>query len=69
MTRGQNSLTIDLMAPELEDSEGRAIEAAPLAAILVLPASADEMDEHERILSGLDKQVKGKSVWRTVLES
>jgi DNA polymerase-3 subunit epsilon len=68
MTRGQNSLTIDLMAPE-EDSEGHAIEAAPLAAILVLPATADEMEEHERILSSLDKQVKGKSVWRTMLES
>lgn len=69
MTRGQNSLTIDLMAPDLADSNGRAIEAVPLAAILVLSATSAEMEEHERILSALDKQVKGKSLWRTVLES
>ena len=32
--------------------------------LLVLPASADEIAQHEDLLAGLDKGVKGECVWR-----
>lgn len=64
MTRGQNSLTIDhLDEPEL-GSEGQVLEALPLADILFLPASAEELVEHEAMLDKLDKEAKGRCVWR-----
>jgi DNA polymerase-3 subunit epsilon len=62
MTRGQNSLTMDVAAEagsvsELED-------AGPLGEIIVVAASADEEAAHETVLAGLDKNVKGSCIWR-----
>src|SRR5438067_1915895 len=63
MTRGQNSLSMEL---EVEtSSEGGLLEAVALAEIIVLAASADEAAEHEALLGGLDKAVKGNCIWRT----
>jgi DNA polymerase-3 subunit epsilon len=64
MTRGQNSLTIDLGAPETNVTETQIIEIASLADILVVRASDAEMAEHEAMLDRLDKEVKGKCLWR-----
>jgi DNA polymerase-3 subunit epsilon len=62
MTRGQNSLSMDV---EVETGGGgQLLEAGPLGDILVLPASADELAEHENVLAALDKGVKGECVWR-----
>jgi DNA polymerase-3 subunit epsilon len=62
MTRGQNSLSMDV---EVEESVGgQLLEAGPLGDILVLPAGADELAEHENVLAALDKGVKGECVWR-----
>jgi DNA polymerase-3 subunit epsilon len=62
MTRGQNSLSMDV---EVEASAGgQLLEAGPLGDILVLAASADELSEHENVLAALDKGVKGECVWR-----
>ncbi len=62
MTRGQNSLSMDL---EEEAGEGGAVlEAVALAEIVVLAASADEVAEHDSLLGGLDKAVKGSCIWR-----
>lgn len=69
MTRGQNSLTIDLTTTEAAADSIGAAAGAPLADIIVLAASADEEREHEALIAGLDAQVKGKSVWRALLES
>ncbi|MES2899581.1 MAG: DNA polymerase III subunit epsilon [Pseudomonadota bacterium] len=67
MTRGQNSLSMDL---EVEQgSEGGLLEAVALAPIMVLAATADELAEHESVLAGLDKQVKGVCVWRSYAEA
>ena len=63
MTRGQNSLSM----LDLDDDvvvEGVSLDAVALADVIVLPASADEAAAHEDLLKGLDKQVKGTSVWR-----
>ena len=62
MTRGQNSLTMDV---EVETSSiGDMLDAAPLGDIIVVAAAADELAEHDNVLAGLDKAVKGNCVWR-----
>ena len=67
MTRGQNSLSMDM---EEEVSEGGGLlEAVALAEITVLRASAEELAEHESLLGGLDKQVKGSCVWRNYADA
>lgn len=64
MTRGQNSLTMDL-GDENEGASGdMVLEAVPLAEVIVLRASEEEAREHEALLDGLDKAVKGACVWR-----
>jgi DNA polymerase-3 subunit epsilon len=62
MTRGQNSLSMDLGGPEV-GSDGVALEAVAIADVLLLPASEEELAEHAQLLSGLDKQVKGECLW------
>jgi DNA polymerase III subunit epsilon len=62
MTRGQNSLSMDL---EVEVADGGGLlETVALAEVIVLAASADELAEHESVLGGLDKAVKGSCIWR-----
>lgn len=71
MTRGQDSLSIDLGG--FADAPGAGIDGAPavaqLAAIIVLRASAAEEEQHLANIAALDKQSNGNSVWRTILES
>jgi DNA polymerase-3 subunit epsilon len=64
MTRGQNSLTIDLAESETTATESGIVEAVSLAEMIVLQATADELAEHEALLDRLDKEVKGSCVWR-----
>ncbi|MDM5177839.1 DNA polymerase III subunit epsilon [Massilia sp. CCM 8695] len=67
MTRGQNSLSMDV-----EDESaggGGTLEAVALAEVIVLAASADELAEHEGVLGGLDKAVKGNCIWRNYAEA
>lgn len=63
MTRGQNSLTIDLVVPEVSD-DGATLEAVPIADVVLLMATTEELLEHEVVVKSLDKEVKGKSLWR-----
>jgi DNA polymerase-3 subunit epsilon len=67
MTRGQNSLSMDL--EEEGGGEGVGLVAVALAEIIVLAASADEAAEHENLLGGLDKAVKGSCLWRNYAEA
>ena len=64
MTRGQDSLSmeIEIEKPSAEASDTS--EPATISEVIVLSASTEEMAAHEAILDGLDKQVKGKCVWR-----
>jgi DNA polymerase-3 subunit epsilon len=62
MTRGQNSLTMDVEEETTHD--GEALEIVPLGEIIVVAASSDELAEHDTVLAGLDKSVKGNCVWR-----
>lgn len=63
MTRGQNSLTIDIVSNEAEMGSGSIEDDVQLADILVLNATATELAEHDVLLAGLDKQTKGECVW------
>ncbi len=67
MTRGQNSLSMDL--EDEPGSVGSTLEAVALAEVIVLAASADELAEHESLLGGLDKAVKGTCIWRSYAEA
>jgi DNA polymerase-3 subunit epsilon len=62
MTRGQDSLTIDLnMDADMVDGVS---QAAMIAETFVLAPDADELASHEAILNSLDKEVKGSCLWR-----
>ena len=64
MTRGQNSLTMDLGAQEdVSEGEGK-LELAPLAEVIVVAASEEELGLHEDVLNQLDKEARGSCVWR-----
>lgn len=63
MTRGQNSLTIDLMAPEQELAGGLGAELPPLADIICIRANTEEIALHDAILASLNQQTKGDCVW------
>jgi DNA polymerase-3 subunit epsilon len=63
MTRGQNSLSMDLGMEERQDAMGNAIALAPLADIVVRMATVDELVLHQALLAGLDKESKGKTIW------
>ena len=65
MTRGQNSLSMDLGAADEQEGGMVEVELAPLAEVLVVAASEDELALHETVLNALDKEVKGSCVWRT----
>ena len=67
MTRGQNSLSMDM--EEEESGGGGALETVALADIIVLAASAEELAEPQSVLGGLDKQVKGSCIWRNYAEA
>lgn len=66
MTRGQNSLTIDMGDAPSVNSDGTAAAVEPMAEILVLEAGADDLAEHETVLNSLDKEIKGTCLWRTL---
>lgn len=63
MTRGQNSLSMDV---EVEVADGGGLlEAVPLGEVFVLRADEAEGAAHESLLAGLDKAVKGTCVWHS----
>lgn len=65
MTRGQNSLSMDLGAEVVVlDAVDQAAQLLELRDIRILRASAEELSAHEAVLQSLDKEVRGKSVWR-----
>jgi len=65
MTRGQESLVIDILGESYAGGDAHAPRVA-LASLdlIVIAACADELAAHEAVLDGLDKAIKGSSVWR-----
>jgi len=66
MTRGQNSLTIDLQVEETTQHGDDGLIGAALAEVLVLRAREDELEAHELVMNSLDKEVRGACIWRSL---
>lgn len=66
MTRGQDSLVIDLDATSAAAAAATPIDASGL---LVVQASTEELAAHERVLDRIDKESKGKTVWRRAAQT
>ena len=64
MTRGQESLVIEL---EMPGAAAAAIAMVELGKLVVVPATPEEIAAHERYLDGLDKAAESGSVWRKIL--
>ncbi|HEX3381181.1 MAG TPA: DNA polymerase III subunit epsilon [Paraburkholderia sp.] len=65
MTRGQESLVIDMLGEAQAGGDTYAPRVAlDSLELVVLAASDDEIVAHEAVLNDLDKAVKGTSVWR-----
>ncbi|HEY4541153.1 MAG TPA: DNA polymerase III subunit epsilon, partial [Noviherbaspirillum sp.] len=65
MTRGQNSLTIDLAVADAGPAGNEVAEGLPVGEIILLQATDSELAEHEALLNQLDKDAKGSCIWRT----
>jgi DNA polymerase-3 subunit epsilon len=67
MTRGQESLTIDI-APRVAtgDRGDRAWSARPRGPLAVPAPSEQELAAHAAYLEALDRDSKGRCVWRTI---
>jgi DNA polymerase-3 subunit epsilon len=64
MTRGQESLVIELETPAETQAAVRAIDVANL---IVLPALPEEVALHEQYLDAMEKERKAPSLWRKLL--
>ena len=62
MTRGQDSLAIDLEAPRPASQAWTTEGERPR--LIVVPASAEELAEHERLLEAIEAENRTPSVWR-----
>ena len=63
LTRGQNSLMMDVGSPVQSDEKKVSVDLR-IFELPVLIASEQERDAHEKVLSLLDKSSRGKTVWR-----
>lgn len=66
MSRGQNSFAIDLEDEQQPEAGADSQPDLPMAEISVLAASPEELQEHDALLQGLDKQLKQACVWRSL---
>ena len=66
MTRGQESLTIDIAQPAaVVPDRALAFAGRARAALVVLLPDAAELDAHRAYLEALDRESKGRCVWFT----
>jgi DNA polymerase-3 subunit epsilon len=66
MTRGQESLVMELETPA---EAAAAIRAMDVSNLIVLPALPEEVALHEQYLDAMEKEAKGPSLWRKLLQS
>lgn len=64
LTRGQNSLAMDLDDTPADQSWAQGADLSQLE-LTVVQASESELAAHESVLLDLDKASKGKTLWRT----
>lgn len=68
MTRGQESLVIDLATPGQGDAAVAQQDLSQLNLPILWP-DTDELAAHEALLAALDQESKGRTVWRKVSEN
>ena len=66
MSRGQNSFVIDVEEDVQPDIQDEVVSDLPLADIRVQAASVEELQAHESLVQGLDKQLKQDCIWRSL---
>jgi DNA polymerase-3 subunit epsilon len=66
MTRGQESLMLELEAPAAAAAAAASL-ILDVSRLIVQRASAEEAALHERYLDALEKDAKGPSLWRRLL--
>lgn len=64
MTRGQDSLVIDMLDDDTLIANFGPVDVASLIAVV---ASDDEVSAHEALLDGIEKEARRAAVWRTQL--
>lgn len=64
MTRGQDSLAIELERPRAAPAAGGGPAWGERPRLIVVPPSAEELAEHVRLLADIDAESKGRCVWR-----
>src|SRR3954453_6223392 len=64
MTRGQESLVIELETAAQAEAAVRAIDVANLIVLAALP---EELALHEQYLDAMEKEAKGPALWRKLL--
>jgi DNA polymerase-3 subunit epsilon len=64
MTRGQESLAIELDAAAGPAAVARAATSGPRPCLVVVRASEEEAAEHVRVLESIARESKGKLVWQ-----
>lgn len=63
MTRGQGSLVIDAGASFADELAAAPIDFSSLVLVVIEP-EADELAAHEAVLAGIDRESRGRTVWR-----
>ncbi len=63
MSRGQESLIVETDLPQAAAGGPATFDASKL---VVVAASAAELAEHEKILAAIDKESKGRTLWRAL---
>jgi len=64
MTRGQESLTIDMGAgPSLAKAADASTSTAPRPLLVVTVPSPEELQAHQAYLEALDRETKGRCLW------
>jgi DNA polymerase-3 subunit epsilon len=61
LTRGQDSLVMDLEQPGAALADTARIDTS---ALVILRATAEELKSHDAVLDAIDKAAKGGSLWR-----
>jgi len=68
MTRGQESLAMELETPA-QAAAAAALMQVDIANLIVLPALPEEVALHEQYLDAMEKEAKGPSLWRKLLQN
>lgn len=69
MSRGQGSLSMDLLGANDDASKKQGAEMLSLPEVVMRPAAPEELAEHDAILANIDKQTRGGCVWLKLDES